>query len=180
LGNSLFDQLKETGLVDKNTAKQVRKQKHKQTRQQKGKKGSQPAESKLRAQQLQEEKAARDRELNLQQKMAAEKKAIAAQIKQLVEMNRIEQNDGEIGFNFVDDNNVQQIYVTEKIQDELVRGRLAIIKLAKSYDLVPTGVADKIALRNPSCVILCNESQKELSDDEDPYADYQVPDDLMW
>jgi len=180
LGNSLFDQLKETGLVDKNTAKQVRKQKHKQTRQQKGKKGAQPVESKLRAQQLQEEKAARDRELNLQQKMAAEKKAIAAQIKQLVEMNRIEQNDGEIGFNFVDDNNVQQIYVTEKIQDELVRGRLAIIKLAKGYDLVPTGVADKIALRNPSCVILCNEPKKELSDDEDPYADYQVPDDLMW
>ena len=180
MGNSLFDQLKETGLVDKNTAKQVRKQKHKQTRQQKGKKGAQPVESKLRAQQLQEEKAARDRELNLQQKMAAEKKAIAAQIKQLVEMNRIEQNDGEIGFNFVDDNNVQQIYVTEKIQDELVRGRLAIIKLAKGYDLVPTGVADKIALRNPSCVILCNEPKKELSDDEDPYADYQVPDDLMW
>ena len=180
MGNSLFDQLKETGLVDKNTAKQVRKQKHKQTRQQKGKKGAQPDESKLRAQQLQEEKAARDRELNLQQKMVAEKKAIAAQIKQLVEMNRIEHNDGEIGFNFVDDNNVQQIYVTEKIQDELVRGRLAIIKLSKSYDLVPAGVADKIALRNPSCVILCNEPQKELSDDEDPYADYQVPDDLMW
>jgi len=180
LGNSLFDQLKETGLVDKNTAKQVRKQKHKQTRQQKGKKGAKPDESKLHAQQVQEEKAARDRELNLQQKMAAEKKAIAAQIKQLVEMNRIEHNDGEIGFNFVDDNNVQQINVTEKIQDELVRGRLAIIKLAKSYDLVPTGVADKIALRNPSSVILCNEPQKELSDDEDPYADYQVPDDLMW
>ena len=63
---------------------------------------------------------------------------------------------------------------------EAFGGKAAIIKLAKSYDLVPTGVADKIALRNPSCVILCNESQKELSDDEDPYADYQVPDDLMW
>ena len=122
--------------MDKNTAKQVRKQKHKQTRQQKGKKGGQPAESKLRAQQVHEEKAARDRELNLKQKKVAERKAISAQIKQLVEMNRIEHSDGEIGFNFVDDNNVQQIYVTEKIQDELVRGRLAIIKLAKSYEIL--------------------------------------------
>lgn len=179
MGGSLFDQLKKTGLVDKNKAQQASKKKHRQNKQQKGKKAGKPDENKLRAQQVQAEQAARDRELNLKQKQAAEQKAIAAQIRQLIEMNRID-DDGDIGFNFVDDSNVQQIYVSEKVQDELVRGQLAIIKLQNRYDLVPSKVAEKIALRDSSCVILCNAVSAIDSDDDDLYADYRVPDDLMW
>lgn len=179
MGGSLFDQLKKTGLVDKNKAQQASKKKHLQSKQQKGKKAGKTDESKLRAQQVQAEQAARDRELNLKQKQAAEQKAIAAQIRQLIEMNRID-DDGDIGFNFVDDSNVQQIYVSEKVQDELVRGQLAIIKLQNRYELVPVKVAEKIALRDSSCVILCNAVSAIDSDDDDLYADYRVPDDLMW
>ena len=179
MGGSLFDQLKKTGLVDKNKAQQASKKKHLQSKQQKGKKAGKTDESKLRAQQVQVEQAARDRELNLKQKQAAEQKAIAAQIRQLIEMNRID-DDGDIGFNFVDDSNVQQIYVSEKVQDELVRGQLAIIKLQNRYELVPVKVAEKIALRDSSCVILCNAVSAIDSDDDDLYADYKVPDDLMW
>ena len=179
MGGSLFDQLKKTGLVDKNKAQQASKKKHLQSKQQKGKKAGKTDESKLRAQQVQVEQAARDRELNLKQKQAAEQKAIAAQIRQLIEMNRID-DDGDIGFNFVDDSNVQQIYVSEKVQDELVRGQLAIIKLQNRYDLVPVKVAEKIALRDSSCVILCNAVSAIDSDDDDLYADYKVPDDLIW
>ena len=179
MGGSLFDQLKKTGLVDKNKAKQASKKKHLQSKQKKGKKPRQPDQSKLRAQQIQAEQAARDRELNLKQKLAAEQKAITAQIRQLVEMNRID-GDGDIGFNFVDDSNVQQIYVSEKVQDELVRGQLAIIKLLDIYNLVPARVAEKIALRDSACVILCNTASDEDSDNDDLYADYKVPDDLMW
>lgn len=179
MSGSLFDQLKKTGLVDKNKAKQASKNKHRQKKQQKGKTVGKPDESKLRAQQLQAEKAARDRELNLKQKQVAEQKAIAAQIRQLIEMNKID-GDGEIGFNFVDDSNVQQIYVSEKVQDELVRGQLAIIKLQDRYDLVPARVVEKIAQRDSSCVILCNAGNSKDSDDDDLYADFKVPDDLMW
>ena len=180
MGGSLFDQLKKTGLVDKNKAKQASKKKHLQSKQNKGKKkAGQPDESKLRAQQIQAEQAARDRELNLKQKQAAEQKAITAQIRQLVEMSIVD-DDGEIGFNFVDDSNVQQVYVSEKVQDGLVRGQLAIVKLQDSYNLVPARVAEKIALRDSSCVILCNTASDEDSDNDDLYADYKVPDDLMW
>ena len=178
MGGSLFDQLKKTGLVDQNKAQKVSKKKHRLNKQQKGKKAGKPDENKLRAQQIQADQAARDRELNLKQKQAAEQKAIAAQIRQLIEMNRID-DDGEIGFNFVDDSNVHQIYVSEKVQDELVRGQLAIIKLQNRYNLVPAKVAEKIALRDASCVILCNTVNTKDSDD-DLYADYKVPDDLMW
>jgi len=180
MGNSLLDQLKKSGLVDEKKAKQAQKAKHKQARQLKGKQAKSLDEGKLRAQQAQAEKVARDRELNQQRKQAAEQNAIAAQIRQLIEMNRIDDNDGEIGFNFTDGNTVQRLYVTEKLRDQLVRGGLAIAKLEGRYDLVPAAVAEKIKLRDPSRVVLCNVAQPGASDEDDPYADYQVPDDLMW
>jgi uncharacterized protein YaiL (DUF2058 family) len=180
MANSLFDQLKKTGLVDEKKAKQVKKEKHQQLKQQKSKKAAPVDESKLLARKAQAEKAARDRELNQQRKQAAEQKALAAQIKQLIEMNQVETGDGEIAFNFTDGKNVKRIYVTEKLQDQLVRGNLAIVKLGGGYPLVPAGVADKIRLRDPSCIMLCNVTQSGASDADDPYADFQVPDDLTW
>ena len=180
MDNSLFDQLKKSGLVDEKKAKQVKKEKHKQARQQKSKHSRALDESKLRAQQAQTEKAARDRELNQQHKQAAEQNAIAAQIRQLVEMNRIDNGEGQIRFNFADGNKVQWVYVTEKLQDQLVRGRLAIVRLRGRYDLVPAGVAEKIKQRDPSCIMLSNVAQSGAGDADNPYTDYQVPDDLMW
>lgn len=183
MGNSLFDQLNKSGLVDKNKAKQAKKDKHRQAKKHKGRQAKPLPESKQRAQQIQAEKAQRDRELNRQHKQEVEKKAVAAQIKQLIEMNRIEgdaEYEAEIAFNFVDGKNVQRLYVTEKLQEQLIRGRLAIVKQGADYSLVPASVAEKITLRDPSCVIHCTVVEAETSDMDDPYADYQVPDDLMW
>ncbi|MEJ2529555.1 MAG: DUF2058 domain-containing protein [Gammaproteobacteria bacterium] len=176
----MFDQLKKSGLVDEKKAKQAKKEKQKQARQQKGKKAKLLAESKLLAQQAQAEKVARDRELNQQRKLAAEQVALAAQIKQLIQMNSIQDTQGDIGFNFTDGNKVQRLYVTDALHAQLVRGRLAVVKLEQDYALVPAGVAEKIKLRDPSCVLVCNEAGSEGTDEDDPYADFQVPDDLMW
>ena len=184
MGNSLFDQLNKTGLVDKNKAKQAKKNKYQQAKKHKGKKAKPLPESKQRTLKIQAEKAQRDRELNQQRKLAAEKNAIAAQIKQLIEMNRLEvdaeEGNAEIAFNFVDGKNVQRIHVTEKLQEQLMRGRLAIVKLGGGYYLVPAGVAEKITLRDPLCVIYSSVSEHESGDADDPYVDFQVPDDLMW
>ena len=112
MGNSLFDQLKKSGLIDEKKAKQAKKEKHRQVKQLKGKKTKPLAESKLHVKQADAEKVARDRKLNQQRKQAAEKNAIAAQIKQLIQMNRIKKTDGQIGFNFIDGNKIQLLYVT--------------------------------------------------------------------
>jgi uncharacterized protein YaiL (DUF2058 family) len=180
MGSSLFDQIKKSGLVDENKAKQTKSEMRRQVRQQQGKQASLLNESKRRAQQTQAEKAGRDRELDRLHKQAAEQKAIAAQIKQLIEYNRVEGDDGEIGFNFTDGSNVQRLYVTDQLRDQLIRGRLAIVKMEGSYDMVPAAVAEKIKLRDPLCVVLCNVARSGLGDADDPYADYQVPDDLLW
>ncbi len=180
MGNTLFDQLKQSGLIDEKKANQIKKEKHKLTKQQKSKKARPQSESKQRVQQAQAEKAARDRKLNQQRKKTKEQQAIAAQIRQLIHMNRIEHGDGDIKFNFTDGNKVQRLYVTKELQDQLSLGSLSIIKVDDGYELVPVRAAKKISERDPSCVISLGTVQPEDSDGDDPYTDYKVPDDLMW
>ena len=180
MGNSLFDQLKKTGLVDERRAKKVKKEKYKKARQQR--QTDTVDQSKLLAQQAQAEKAERARKLNQQRKEEADRKALAAQVKQLIEMNRITDREGNIVYRFTDANVVKQIHVTAELQQQLSRGRLAIIRLGERYELVPSAVAEKIRERDADCVVFCNRGRTDSDQerDDDPYADYRVPDDLMW
>jgi uncharacterized protein YaiL (DUF2058 family) len=181
MGNSLFDQLKKSGLVDEKKAKKVKHSQYK-AKKQKSKKDS-PAqldEAKMLAQKSREEKVERDRLLNQQKKEAAERKAVIAQIKQLIETNRVEDRDGEIAYNFTDANVVKRMYVSERVHKHLMSGRLAIAKLGEGYELIPIPVAEKIKLRDAKCIIRCDHSIEPALDEDDPYADYKIPDDLMW
>lgn len=181
MGNSLLDQLKKTGLVDKSKAQQVKHSQYK-NKKQKSKKAAaeQQDESKLLAQQAQAEKAERDRLLNQQKKAEAERKAIAAQIKQLIETSRVTDRDGEIAYNFTDGNLVKRLYVSEQVYQNLMSARLAIARLGEGYELVPAAVAEKIKQRDTQCIITPNHAAEAVADEDDPYADYQIPDDLMW
>ena len=180
MGNSLFDQLKKSGLIDEKKANKIKREKHKLAKQQKNKQPKPPSESRQRAQQAQAEKTQRDRELNHERKKAIEQREIAAQIKQLIEMNRIEISAGDIGFNFTDGTKVQRLHVTKQLQDQLASGHLAIVKLDASYALVPYTVADKISHRDPTQVVFSNARQTDDSSADDPYEEFKVPDDLMW
>jgi len=176
MGNSLLDQLKKTGLVDEKKANKAQKAKHKQAKKQRQEKTID--EDKLRLQQLQAEKVKRDRELNLQRKEEADKKAIQAQIVQLIELNCITDYEGEISYNFTDNKVIKNLHLSAEIHKQLSRGRLAIVKLGNDYKLVPTAVAEKISLRDSASIIQCETAQHD--DEDDCYADYKVPDDLMW
>lgn len=180
MGNTLFDQLKKSGLIDNKKANKGKKEKHKLTKQKKGKHNNQLSEEKLRVQRARAEKTVRDRELNQKRKKTAEQQAISAQIKQLIETNLIENNDGDIGYNFTDGKTVQKLYVTKQLQDQLASGQLAIVRLKDDYELVPAGIAEKIALRDSTAIILLNKNQQEDTKADDPYADFKIPDDLMW
>ncbi|RDH92268.1 MAG: DUF2058 domain-containing protein [endosymbiont of Seepiophila jonesi] len=179
MGNSLQDQFLKTGLVDKQQANKAKKNVHKKSKQQRNSKEKIVDENKLRVQQAQAKKTARDRELNRQQKAQAEQRAIAAQVKQLIEMNRLPRDKAEVPYNFTEETRIKKIYVTDTQHDQLSRGLLAIVRLGEAYELVPAVVAEKIRPRDEASIILINESQKS-SEEDDLYADYKVPDDLMW
>ena len=181
MGNSLLDQMKKAGLVDKTKAHKVKHQQYK-NKKQKTKKGSveQLDEAKLLAQKAQIEKVERDRQINLQMKEEAERKAITAQIIQLIESNRIEDRDGEVAYNFTDNNVVKRLFVSDLIAKHLMLGKLSIVKLGDRYELVPKPVAEKIQQRDVHCVINSENTIESEQDEDDLYADYKIPDDLIW
>lgn len=128
----------------------------------------------------------RDKQLSEQQKQAALAKEYKAQVKQLIEMNRITIANGDIGFNFTDGNLIKKIFVDKLTQAQLINGRLAIARLLVDnnsegeYAIIPASVADKIAQRDASSIVLHSALSAEEQDEDDPYADFKVPDDLMW
>ena len=181
MGNTLFDQLKKSGLADKNKANKIKQDKYKNKKQKnKGGANKQLDESKLLAQKALVESAERDRKINLQKKEQADRKAIAAQIKQLIERHSVQDQDGEITYNFTDAGMVKHLYVSEQGYQLLTSGRLAIAKLGESYQLVPLIVAEKIKQRDPDSIISTKTKTEAEPSDDDPYADYAIPDDLMW
>ena len=176
---SLQEQLLKAGMVDAKKAKEIQKEKRKQAKQ--VPKGQAAVnEAREQAERARAEKAERDREMNRQQQAAAEQKAIAAQIRQLVQMNRIDRAGGDTAYQFVDASKIKKIYVTPLLLEQLSRGLVALAKVDDSYELVPAAVADKIKQRDEAVVLVQNSPGAEQVDEDDPYADYQIPDDLMW
>jgi len=179
MANAFQEQLLKAGVVSKDKVNKANKSKHKQAKQRPKDQTTEADERKREIKQAALDKAERDRELNRLKLEEENKKAIAAQIRQLVEMNRISTGDGETAYNFEDDKKIKHIYVTDDMRKQIVNGRLAIVQLDEKYALVPKVVADKIMQRDASFVIVCNETT-QASDEDDEYADYKVPDDLMW
>lgn len=179
MGISLQDQLLKAGLVDKKQASQARKQKKKAQRQTKGRSTSSEDTAAL-ARAAAELKAEKDRELNRLRLEAAERKAMLAQVRQLVEGHRIHVEDGEIGYNFSHEGKIRTLQVTPDLRNRLADGQVVIVAIAGEYALVPQDVADKIRSRDEDCVITTPSAEVPTTADEDPYAGYEVPDDLVW
>jgi uncharacterized protein YaiL (DUF2058 family) len=177
VGNSLQDQLLQAGLVSKDQLDKAKKQKPKPPRGKK-KARAKPVDPEVRRQR--EEKAARERELNQQRNEVRRQREVAAQVRQLVSRNKVERKPGDddIAFNFQNKDKIKRIYVSPELHRQISAGKLKIVNDNGTFELVPPAIAEKIRERNPSLVIDMPEEQTPAADD--PYAEFQVPDDLMW
>jgi hypothetical protein len=176
---SLRDQLLKAGLVNEKQAKQAGKQKQKQERLERKGQTEKDDSQRQAALKAQQEKAARDLELNRQQQERAEQKARTAQVKQLIEQSRLPKLTTEDYYNFVDDKKVKRLSVNALMRDKLSSGSLAIVRHGGGYEVIPRDAALKIQERDPRRVVLLN-APTEAPADDDLYAAYKVPDDLMW
>ena len=117
--------------------------------------------------------------MNAQRDAAAKQKAIVAQIAELVQKNRQSKGAPDIAYNFTHHNKIERLHVSPAVQSHLVAGRLVIVCQGSVVELVPRIIADKIAERNASLVVRAPKSSV-APDADDPYAAFQIPDDLMW
>ena len=181
---SLKDQLLKAGLTDAHSVKNARKRKQPKLAK---KARGEASESAMLAEQALREKANRDTELNRIRQREVESKAQRAQIKQLIETTRIDKGEGDIAYSFTvagkDGKNgkIKTIHISEDQQKQLVRNQISVVvAAADKFELVPKVVAEKIAQRDASCVIVSESNEEAAVSEDDPYADYQIPDDLIW
>lgn len=182
MAGSLQDQLLNAGLIDKDKAKAIGKAKRKEAKVAKSSGITLVNETKEAVKLAAQQKAAKDRELNAARDEAANRKAINAQIKQLIENHRQARGKGDVAFNFTDGTKIKKIYISPKQQAQLGNGVLSIVKSGDQYELLPSPIADKIAQRDPSRVIDCRDKEAPpmTEEEEEWYKDFEIPDDLMW
>ncbi|RKZ81219.1 MAG: DUF2058 domain-containing protein [Gammaproteobacteria bacterium] len=183
MAGSLQDQLLKIGAVDKKKAKKSQHQKRKEvTKTRKAIKSGEKFEPQALTQEMQQskrDKQQRDLDLNKQRDADRGKKALIADVRQIVQQHTVDiPKDADVSYNFEHNNKIKKLFITSEQQKQLILGQLAIVVSGESHALIPDKIAEKIESRLPDIVIRSQEEHD--SDEDDPYADYQIPDDLMW
>jgi len=180
MSNPFQEQFLKAGVVNKEQIQKLKQEKHKKNKQQKSKKRVSVDEGKLKADQILLEKAEHDRALNKKKEEDARKKAISAEINQLIISNKIPRDERcETVYNFEHNKKVKRIYINDDMKQQIIQGKLGIARIEGRYELVPLVIAEKIQQRNDKRIVLFS-NEEQLVDEDDPYADYKVPDDLVW
>lgn len=114
-----------------------------------------------------------------QREAVAERKRVKAEIKTIIEADKIEQTVGESVYSFQVGKRIRQMFISEPIQKQLVAGELVITRLNGSTYLIPAETGKRVQALNPDWVVIVPTADN-ATDGGDEYADYQVPDDLKW
>lgn len=174
--NALQAQLLKAGLVDNKKAKKLSKQAVHQKRTGE----SNEAEIKASIEQAKQEKMAKDQAIEQQKKQQLQEKELKAAIMQMIQQHKIKDTDGDVAYQFIDEK-IKKVYINQQIYNALVAGSLVIAKDQDSYAFLPKALADRIDGKMQGFIIVNNsEKNEETTDEEDPYAAYVIPDDLMW
>src|ERR1700735_1871298 len=184
---SLRDQLIQAGLGTKKQAKQATPPPKKAPSR------HQPPSitpEKLAAMKAQAAKNARDQELNRKQQEKAAAKARRAEVKQLIEQQRLPPVVSEQYFNFADGSRLARLAVNPALREQLIKGTAVIVRYEGHYAVVPESAVARIRERGEHSIVAhetaaapaaaAGVAAGAAADAEDPYKDFVVPDDLVW
>ena len=181
--NALQEQLLKLGLVNAKQVKKADKQAHH------AKKTGQDDSQQLKAQleQARLEKLAKDQALDNAKQQKLQQQTLKANIVQMIAQHAIKGTEGQISYNFIDqvDQKIKKLYVSQALYNGLVKGSVKITRTqldnTSDYAFLPAALAEKIEQRMQGFVIQ-NQTQndEQTTTEDDPYAAYVIPDDLMW
>lgn len=184
MGETLQEQLRRLGLVKKEEAEAKKKEKHQQLKANKAKKGAPPPidENALLAQEAQRKKAARAEELNWQREEKLRQREENNRAEQLIAAHALPRPAAGVAYRFADQGKIFRIFVEKTVIDQLSHGKAAIVRQGEGYAVVPATIALQLHEINPALIAFFNvasDNSNQVKDD-DPYAEYTVPDDLDW
>ncbi|AQS36015.1 hypothetical protein Sps_00823 [Shewanella psychrophila] len=180
MANPFQEQLLKAGLVSKQKVQKAKTQKRRD-RKAKVDDGSADLKQKIATQKL--EQAAKDKALNEQRfEQANEKGLVRGLVTEFTRLAIKLPQSAEIKFNFTHSNKIFSIYVDDKLQAQLLNGQLGIVRHEDASYLVPHKLAERVNMLVPEwCGYLwVKDDNSQVVVEDDPYADYVIPDDLMW
>lgn len=180
--NPLQEQLLKAGLVKKSkvaaVAREQNKAKHAKT-------PPTPNEVKLEAERARVEKVERDRALAAGQRAQARIAELRAQARQIIEDKKVPRM-GEIEYRFAAHGAIHSLQVNEALRRQLASGALVIARLGERYEVLPRAAGDKVRERDAGMIVLDHGAEPAAAsnaaseEDDDYYAQFKVPDDLVW
>ena len=180
--NPLQEQLLKAGLVKKSKLAEVAREQHKAKH---ARAASGPSEIALVAERARAGKAERDRALSLERKAQARTMELRAQARQIIEDKKVA-GAGDSEYRFTADGAIRATLVSDDQRRQLSSGLLVIVRHGERHELLPRAAGDKVRERDPGMVVLDHGLGADAgpapasSDDDAYYAQFQVPDDLVW
>lgn len=181
-GNPLQEQLLKAGLVKKSKVSAVAREQHLAKH---AKAAAGPSEIELEAQRARAEKVERDRALEAGRKAEARLRELRAQARQIIRDKRVARA-GESEYRFTADGAIRTLLVNDELRRKLADGVLVIAQGVDGYELLPRVAAEQVRERDPALIVLDHGqaagTATPASTDEDDayYAQFKVPDDLIW
>ena len=181
---SLQDQLLKAGLTTKQKARQANadsRKKNKQKRSGVKHDASLQEQVKLDLAKAKAEKLAKDSALNDAKNQELATKENSLRIKQILHHHQITGVNGDSEYNYTFHGKIKKLSLDSITHKALVNGRLALCGLEENTYIVTSETAAKVAELDCNIILVQNDKVEcEATDEDDPYADYQIPDDLMW
>lgn len=180
--NPLQEQLLKAGLVKKSKVAEVARQ------QEKARQGKAPptdAEIQREAERARIEKAERDRALEAERRAQARTAELRAQARQIIQDRRVPRT-GESEYRFSADGAIRTLLVNEDLRRQLSSGALVIASVDGRYELLPRAAGEKVRERDAAMIVVDHgkpgdaAAQGSNPEDDAYYAQFVVPDDLVW
>lgn len=180
MSKSLEDQFKELGLANEKQVRKARqgKKKKKGNRKPKRSEAAAPEPETESAQRERAEKAERDRRLESERQAERQAKETAARVRQIAETNRVEREKGDVAYHFTYGSRIKELWLSKAQHRRLAAGEIGLVAVGDGYELVSKATAERICEIDAAAVLVLNSGSDDSGDD--PYADFPVPDDLMW
>lgn len=178
---SLQDQLMKSGLINKQKAKQAQTEKRRKAKQKKKKGSVEVSDVQISINQQKEIQKQQDLEKNHQTQAELALRAAHGKLIQMIAQHCEKSYQGEIDYHFTYNGKVKRIAINEATQQRLINGQLAICVLNNEFYLINKEAAEKLTQIDSSVLVALHE-KVEISEmqEDDPYAEFAIPDDLIW
>ena len=181
-GNPLQEQLLKAGLVKKSKVTEAVRE------QAKARQAQAPTaadEARAAAERAREDKVERDRALEAARRAQVRQGELAAQARQIIRDKQLPRS-GESEYRFTVDGAIRTLLIDDDQRRKLAAGTVVVARDGERFALLPRPAADKVRERDAGLIVLDHglaagsAPTEPLSDDDAYYAQFKVPDDLVW